>query len=235
MRARHLRVALAAIAAVGAGSAGLPACGGKGGVGGAGGPAWQAGAGTGSSTSSLAGGTTTAGPAPAAPAAPSTAPVVPSTAAPGPAVPGTGAPAGRLRLGGDDLGLTRVGAPFREAVAAVTTELGRPSGDPPPDTACIGAEEEAAWGAFRLASTGGRVSGWFSTSSSLATPAGVTAGTDLAELRRAYGDRLQVRPPPEPDGRPVFVVTATRLGGTLTGQAPGDTVASLFNGTCESA
>ena len=129
--------------------------------------------------------------------------------------------------------MTRVGASFRDAVAAVTDVLGRPSGDPASDTACIGAEDETTWGSFRLASSGGKVSGWLSTSTTLATPAGVTVGTALPGLRQAYGDGLQIRPPPEPGELPVFVVAGSGLGGTLTGQAPGDTVSTLRNGTCE--
>jgi hypothetical protein len=223
---QHLILAAAAVAAV-------AACGGQGGVGRVvGGPLGGAGGGTPTSTSAPGpSGTTGATVTPA----PSTTVVGPTTAAPGTTAPGATAPAGRLRLGGDDLGATRVGAPFRDAVAAVTAELGSPSGDPPGDTACIGAEDEAAWGPFRLASSGGRVSGWRSTSKTLATPAGVTAGTTLSALRQAYGDLVEVRPPPEPDGLPVFVVGGARIGGTLTGQAPTDTVTTLFNGTCEAA
>jgi hypothetical protein len=223
---RHLRHLILTAAA-----AALTACGAQGGVGRVvGGPMGGAGGGTGTSTPGPS--STTGIPLPPAP---STTAVGPTTAAPGTTAPGATAPAGRLRLGGDDLGVTRVGAPFREAVAAVTAELGPPTGDPTGDTACIGAEDEAAWGPFRLASSGGRVSGWRSTSKTLATPEGVTAGTTLSALRQAYGTRVEVRPPPEPDGFPVFVVGGTRVGGTLSGQAVTDTVTTLFNGTCEAA
>ena len=184
--------------------------------------------------------------APLAPDLPPTAPVTTPDGAAGGATPtsapaGTGTTAGpparpaQLRLGGDDLGVTRVGAPFREAVAAVAGALGRPAGDPAPDSACIGAEEETSWEGFRLGSTGGRLSGWRSTTPALTTPAGVGVGTTLEALRRAYGAALQVRPPPEPDSAPVFVVAGAGIAGTLSGPGPADTVTSMFNGTCETA
>ena len=231
MRGRHLPVALLTLA----GLAGVAGCGGGGGGGGGDGGGivggLVGGAGTGRGPSGPGSSTTTAGPATSGP---STTLVPPSTA-PSTTAPATTVPASPLRLDGDDLGVTRVGAPFREAVVAVSTVLGRPSGDPAPDTACIGAEDETTWGVFRLASSGGRVSGWLSTSPTLRTPAGVAVGTTVAQLRRAYGDRVEVRPPPEPDGLPVFVVRDARLGGTLSGEAAADTVSSLVNGTCEAA
>lgn len=193
--------------------------------------------------------------APLAPDLPPTAPVTTPDGAAGGATPtsapaGTGTTAGpparpaplaptaapaQLRLGGDDLGVTRVGAPFREAVAAVAGALGRPAGDPAPDSACIGAEEETSWEGFRLGSSGGRLSGWRSTTPALTTPAGVGVGTTLEALRRAYGAALQVRPPPEPDSAPVFVVAGAGIAGTLSGPGPADTVTSIFHGTCEAA
>ncbi len=120
-------------------------------------------------------------------------------------------------------------------MAAISATLGRPTADPPPDSACIGAETETSWEGFRLASNGGRVSGWRSTSTTLATPAGAKAGTTVASLRQAYGASLEIRPAPEPDSLPVFVVPSARIGGSLTGSAPTDTVRSIFNGNCEEA
>lgn len=180
-------------------------------------------------TTTVALGPTTTAPAtatsPNSPASPSPSPS-PTAVQPPAAAPGG------LRLGGADLGVTRVGAPFREAVAAVAAALGRPTGDPAPDTSCIGAEDETAWTSFRLAGSGGRVSGWVSSSRTLATPAGVTVGTPLSTLRQVYGARLQVRPP-APDSGFLFIVEGAGLGGTLTGGGGSDTVTSLFNGTCE--
>lgn len=208
----------------------LTACTDQGGVAGIVGGPVTGGATVPGAPTTAAGGTTVPGGPTTFPATTPTTPSSPSTTAEAP----TTAPPGQLRLGGDDLGVTRVGAPFREAVAAVAAALGRPTGDPPPDTACVGAEDETTWGEFRLASSGGRVSGWLSTSRTLTTPAGATVGTTLGALRQAYGARLQV-PPPAPDSAAVFLVSSVRLGGTLTGSTDADTVDSLFNGTCEPA
>ena len=169
-----------------------------------------------------------AGGGPGPTAAPTPAPAPAPTTAAAPAPP----PAG-LRLGGNDLGVTAVGAPMAEAVAAVSSVLGRPLGHPAPDSACLGAEEEASWEGFRLGGTAGRVSGWSSTSPALSTPAGVAVGTTLERLRGAYGAALEVRPPEEPGDPPVFVVAGAALGGTLAGSKPADAVTSISNGTCE--
>ncbi len=182
------------------------------------------------------GGSTTIGTGPVTTEA-STAPV-PSTTVPERSVPVSTPPStskpkpADLRLGGDDLGVTRVGAPSKEAVAAVTAALGRPLADPATDSACIGAQGETAWAGFRLGMTGGKLSGWRSTSTSLSTPAGATVGTTLAALRTAYGAAFTLRPGAEPDEAPVFLVKGTNLGGTLTGPEPTGTVTSLFSGTC---
>ena len=170
----------------------------------------------------------------------STAPVPSTTASVGsstgvPALPDPSTPPpkpAQLRLGGDDLGVTRVGAPSKEAVAAVTASLGRPLADPATDSACIGAQEETAWTGFRLGMTGGKVSGWRSTSTSLSTPAGATVGSTLAALRTACGVAFTLRPAAEPGEAPVFLVKGTSLGGTLAGPDPTDAVTSLFSGTC---
>ena len=176
-------------------------------------------------------------------------PATSSTSEPGPSTTSTGSnspttpgatsrvpkPPGRLELGGDDLGVTRVGAPFREAVSAVAAVLGPPTADPAPDSACIGAQEETSWAGFRLGRSGATVSGWLSTSSTLATPAGAKAGTTLNVLRQAYGTRLRLRPGPEPGDPTAFAVDGVALGGTLTGSAPTDTVTRLHNGTCEAS
>ena len=212
---------------------GLAACGGRGGASGAA-------AGRVGTTTTTSAPTGAAGTEATAPPGPTTAAVdgggasssVPGTAATPP--PSSTAPTagGGLRLGGDDLGVTRVGEPFRAAVAAVSAILGRPGGDPAPDTSCLGSDDETTWGSFRLAASAGRLSGWLSTSRTLATPAGVTVGTTLDALRQAYGTRLQL-PPPAPDYATIFLVTGAQLGGTLTGAGASATVASLFNGTCE--
>lgn len=162
----------------------------------------------------------------------SSSPSSPTTPRPG-ATSSVPKPPGQLELGGDDLGVTRVGAPFRDAVAAVAAVLGPPTGDPAADSACIGAQEETSWAGFRMARSGAKVSGWLSTSPTLATPAGAKVGSTLNALRQAYGARLKVLPAPEPGDPAAFVVDGAALGGTLTGSASTDTVTRLHNGTCE--
>jgi len=190
-------------------------------------PAKKADATSGVVTSLIADPTTTTG-------NPSTAP--PSVFQPSPpatAVPSSVPPAAKagVELRGDDLAVTRVGAPFREAVAAITGSLGPPSANPTPDTGCVGASVEAEWSGFRLAANGGKVSGWSSTRNDLKTPSGVTVGTTIAALRRVYGDRLMLEPP-SPDAGTLFGVRGVNLAGGVSGSADTDHVDYLFNGEC---
>ena len=70
----------------------------------------------------------------------------------------------------------------------------------------------------------------------LATAEGIGIGTSLADLRSAYGNRLQLSRD-DPFG-PAFEVEAEppgRLGGTLTGISGNDTVATLSGGTASCA
>jgi len=174
----------------------------------------------------------TASPSPSA--APSgSASAIPGTTPPPPGAgpPPAGAPASPLELRGDDLGVTRVGAPFREAVTAVTGVLGEAEGDPASDVSCVSADAEVTWGTFRLASSGGQVAGWVSTSTTLQTPSGVRVGTTLADLQRVYGERLRTYPA-SPDAGVTFDVQGVALGGSLSGDGPAAVVAGLFNGAC---
>ena len=171
-------------------------------------------------------------------AAPSTAaPVSPSpsssaSAAAPPAAPASPAASGGLRLNGDDLGVTSVGAPYADAVRALTPVLGPPVADPSGTTACVGAgEKEVEWADFRLAVTDGRVSGWSSTDGRLTTPSGVGIGATVTELREVYGDRLELYDA-TPDSGPGFTVRGVELGGSLTGPTADDRVAGFFNRTC---
>ncbi len=209
--------------------------------------------GSGATTTSAAPGATDVTGGPAGPGAAGSDPLstteAPATTAPG-AAPDQGAPpaprpapgsrtrstyspapgGGGLRLAGNDLGVTRSGAPLRDGINAVSGVLGQPAADPAPDTACIGAEVETSWEGFRLAGSGGKVSGWLSTSSALSTPAGVIVGSTMAAVMQAYGAALRVSSSPEAGGSPVFVVTGTGLSGTLSG--PNGSVTSISNGTC---
>lgn len=137
----------------------------------------------------------------------------------------------KVELRGDDIAITKVGAPFREAVEAFSRALGRPSADPTPDTACVHADEEVEWSGFRIARSDGTVSGWVSTRKDIKTPSAVTVGTTVAMLRRVYGNRLLLEPP-NPDVGMTFEVRGVNLAGVLSGPASTDTVSHLFNGSC---
>ncbi len=153
----------------------------------------------------------------------------PTTTVPPVVAPPVAKPVVELR--GDDLAVTRVGAPFREAVGAVSGVLGRPSADPTPDTSCAHAFEEVEWTGFRLAATDGVVSGWVSTRKDLKTPSGVTVGTTVAGLRRIYGDSHRLEAP-NPDSGWTFELRDVNLAGGLSGSADTDRVTYLFNGSC---
>ena len=172
--------------------------------------------------------TPSAAPVPPSPSA-SAAPA-PSSEAPAPSA--TPAPPGELQLNGDELGVTRVGAPSADAVRALTAVLGAPVADPAPETACVGAgEREVEWADFRLAITGGVVSGWLSRDPRFSTPSGVGIGTTVTEMREVYGDRLELYDA-NPDSGPGFAVTGVELGGDLTGPGADDRVAAFYNRAC---
>lgn len=70
----------------------------------------------------------------------------------------------------------------------------------------------------------------------LTTAEGIGIGTSLAELRSAYGDRLQLsRDDPFGPAFELEVEPPGRLGGTLTGISDNDTVATLSGGTASCA
>jgi len=174
-------------------------------------------------------------PEPTPPVAPPVAPTptaepVPTTPAPTPSA-SSAAPA-ELQLNGDDLGVTSVGAPYADAVAAVTAVLGPPVADPASATACVGAgEREVEWAGFRLAVTDGAVSGWSSTDGRLSTPSGIGIGTTITQMQEVYGDRLELYDA-NPDGGPGFAVTGVQLGGTLSGPTGDDRVTGFYNRAC---
>lgn len=148
---------------------------------------------------------------------------------PTPAAPSPVATPAGLVLGGDDLGVTRVGAPYREAVRAVSRVLGPPTADPSDTTSCVGAGQlEVEWPRFRLAVTDDRVSGWTSTDPRLRTPSGVGIGTTVGQLRRVYGERLQLFQA-SPDTGPGFAVEGVALGGGLSDDGR---VTGFWNGAC---
>ena len=181
------------------------------------------------------------------PAAPSTTPAptsVPSAPpVPGPTTPvlpppsSTSPPADPapvdLELRGDDLGVTAVGEPRAEAVAAVAEVLGPPVSDPATTVDCVGAVEEVAWARFRLAIDGsGRVSGWSSTDPELTTPSGIAAGTTVRRLKEVYGERRTLYPS-ETEAGDTYTVDGVDMLGSLDGTGPDDRVRALRNGDCQ--
>lgn len=172
-------------------------------------------------------------PPPTAAASPSA--VQPSLGPTGPASPlSSPSPAGGegqgLVLGGVDLGVTMLGVPFLQAVAAVTTVLGEPIENPAGAVACIQSTAEVQWEGFRLAQgEEGVAAGWVSDSSTLQTPLGVTSGTDLESLERVYGASLRIFPPNTDNTQRTFTVEGADVLGSLSDE---DTVESLYSSFC---
>jgi hypothetical protein len=179
-----------------------------------------------------------AAPAPSAASGPSAAPS-PRASSPSPTPTLASAPpspqgraAGATSCsGGEDLGVTRLGEPFREAVAAVSAVLGAPDADPSDTVSCIEATTEVRWGEFVLAAEGDRLAGWSSRSATLQTPSGITVGTRLAELERLIGPSL-ARFPANPDNPPTFAVGGVDVRGSLSSAEADARVTSLFTSFC---
>jgi hypothetical protein len=162
--------------------------------------------------------------------APVSAAPVSEAPTPTPAAPDQGSKGGVV-LGGEDLGVTRLGQPFREAVAAVSEVLGEPDADPAETVSCIEADVEVRWGDLVLASQDDRLAGWASRSTTLQTPSGVTVGTPLPELDRVHGSSLE-RFPANPDNPPTFSVDGVDLSGELSSEQDDATVTRLFSSFC---
>lgn len=167
-----------------------------------------------------------------------------NTSSPSPsraASPATGNPTpsrttaeGRLELRGDDLGVTRVGAPKREAVAAVSSVLG--VGDTSATARdCIDSYSSAAWKDLVLSfDRSGRLNGWQVDTPRVATPAGVRVGTTVATLRRVYGRQVTFFPA-DSDNSPSYEVRGVDITGYLSSEAATGRVTSLVNGACHGA
>lgn len=166
-----------------------------------------------------------ASPSPSQPAAP-TDPAPTRLASPTPA----GEETRELVLGGTNLGVTMLGAPFPQAVAAVTSVLGAPIEDPANSVTCIASTREVQWEGFRLAEgDGGVAAGWAAFNVTLQTPSGVTIGTDLATLERVYGAALTIFPPNTDNPNRTFQVENADVLGSLD---DADTVESLYSSFC---
>lgn len=139
----------------------------------------------------------------------------------------------KVVLFGDDLGPAKVGNPFRQAVAALSLVLGKPTADPTEDVACAHADQEVTWrGDFRIAELDGKVAGWFSTSKALSSPSGVHVGTTVARLKRVYGAKLNIIPI---EGSAVeFNVDGVSFAGALESKKDTARVTALYNGVCGS-
>lgn len=166
--------------------------------------------------------------------APATSTSTPAAPASSPAAPTSPPPQGSkggVVLGGEDLGVTRLGEPFRAAVAAVSAVLGEPDADPADVVSCIEAETEVRWGDLVLAERDDRLAGWASSSSTLQTPSGVTVGTPLPELEQVYGSSLE-RFPANPDNPPTFAVRDVDVIGALSSAEDDASVTRLFSSFC---
>lgn len=185
------------------------------------------------------------GPAPSEAAPPLEATAATSTAPATSAAPSTPAPvattspasakplASEIVLFGNDLGPAKIGDPFDDAVAALTTVLGPP--DPEIDTVtCIRGDRQVTWGDFTVTSEDGKLSGWLSSSTSLATPSGIRVGTTVATLRRVYGSKLAITKPPGAESVTEFSAQGSVVAGSLDGDgtSDSDTVDALYTAAC---
>lgn len=167
-------------------------------------------------------------------ATPTTTPSPTATSGPTPSSSPTAAPttpaAASLQLNGADLGVTRLGEPYDQAVAAISQVLGQ--GAPVTDAVfCIGSDKTTQWGEFRAVSKDGKLSGWTISSDRLEAPSGVKVGTDVTTLQRVYGDRIE-RFGPNPDNGPSFSVRGVDFLGDLSSTGDDATVISLYTGSC---
>ena len=165
------------------------------------------------------------------PAMPSPAPSTASSPEPSPATPSPTPSLQQIELRGDDLAVTRIGAPKEEAVAAVAAVLG-PGDTSPSGVSCVGSDSEVVWPDLRLGfDAEDRLNGWSVGTPRLKTPSGVHVGTTVATLREVYGDDL-ILYPPNPDMGHAYGVRNVEMVGFLSGDRPQDTVTGLANGAC---
>lgn len=181
----------------------------------------------------------------------STAPVSPSTSSTSttsPSPTSTTSAATQVVLGPDGLGLVAFGDRADQVVVELTGVLGPPSDDRPLGSCPSGEVERLVEFAELAVSFGGsgdgegtsRLVAWDVGPPSgalppLTTAEGVGVGTTVAELRRAYGDRVDIGAvDPFGPGFEIQVPVPGRLTGTLSGTGANDTVATLAGGaaTC---
>lgn len=147
-------------------------------------------------------------------------------------------------LGPQGLGIVSFGDDADPVVAELTALLGRASDDRPLGS-CPSGEVDRVVAFAELAVLIGEREGsprfvaWdlglpSGALPELRTAEGVGVGTTVEALRAAYGSQLEITNDPFGPGFEVRVPAPGRLGGTLTGTRPTDTVATLAGGlaTC---
>jgi hypothetical protein len=161
-----------------------------------------------------------------------------SSVAPGPA---------SIRLAPDGLGALVFGTAEAQVRTTLTQAFGPPDSDDtlPAGSCSSGATRSVSWGALHVLfgpDGSGRPTavGWtYGTDDPPATPALATAeqisfGSTLAQLRSAYGDRVEVTED-KASGTVRLSVQGSRdqlgLSGLLTGTSDSDTVRALFAGS----
>lgn len=149
-------------------------------------------------------------------------------------------------LEADGLAVVAFGDDAMVVTAELSSRLGPPTDDAPLPSCPSGEIDRLVdFGGLSVlfAATGGveRFVAWDLGPSSglqprLATTEGISVGSSLDQLRSAYGDRLELsRDDPFGSGFEVELQAGGRLGGTLTGTAGADTVATLSGGTASCA
>lgn len=137
----------------------------------------------------------------------------------------------KVVLFGNDLGPAKIGDPFPAAVKALSAVLGEP-GPETDDASCIRGDRGVDFGDFHVTSENGKLAGWSSESTTLATPSGIRVGTTVATLRRVYGSDLALTKPPGAESLPEFSVRGSVVQGIVDGFSPDDKVSSLFTSAC---
>ena len=149
---------------------------------------------------------------------------------------GGGTSSNKVVLRGSSFGAASVGDSGDAAVEAVTRSLGRPSNDDSsPGSRCASADRYVTWGRFSVAISGGKVIGWGYDSSpagppQLSTSAGITTGSTLASVKRAYPDKVKAYPGAE-SFPASFEVSSIGLHGYLTGTSDAAKVTYLYGGS----
>lgn len=165
------------------------------------------------------------------------------------ATSGTSLAPGSLTLGPRSLAGVPFGTEETEAETALAEALGPPDSDNvlPPGSCSTGATRSLSWDDLNVffgpgdGDDGGDtvLAGWTYGSDELpasppaATPEGVGAGATLAQLRSAYGDRLEVDQDSAGGAVRFSIIDAggaPGITGILTGPADTDTVRGLFAG-----